>query len=525
MRIIIGKNRIISCFLYIRTMVRLSSRKALLSVMSAILFVLALGFVQFYLAWICLVPFFNVLQSCTGKKAFYQGALFGLVFGGLCLYWLPAAVFSLSENALGKSMITGALVFGILSVYYGLIALAFVFLKRKTGALWTNVLLMAALWTVGEYLLSVAFSGMPWFSISIGNTLLGNLYAVQPGEFGGIHLLNFFTVLINYLLAYYITGKQWTKLAVPVALVVAYLGVGYGILYNFKQRLRVSGQPATVALVSGNIPGDVTWNETNGNILATGLLKLNHQALSTRPDLVLWPESVVPWSYCPDDDLIKEILKDTTPYHGTYHIMGISTYLSPNRLYNSAYCLRPDGSIAGRHDKHYLVSMAEQPVTFFSFPFMEEDTSYIYCKAGKEGTTIATPKGKVGILICSELCVGEGARASVKNGAEFLVTLSNNALFGSALGVVHQQFYRNRLRAVEVRKDVAVSCNMGISGMFSATGELTALHWPDGGYTESVTVRPNKLVPVSSYFSALIVYASIFLLLVFLYLSIKKTKR
>lgn len=502
-------------------MVRSFPRKALLTVVSAILFVLALGFVQFYLAWVCLVPFFIVLQSCTGKKAFWLGALFGLVFGGLTLYWLPAAVLGLSVNALVKSIITGALVFSIVSVYYGLIALGFVFLKRKNGALWTNALLMAALWTVGEYLLSVVFSGMPWFSLSIGNTLLANLYAVQPAEFGGIHLLNFFTVFVNYLLAYYITGKRWSKIAVPVALVVGYLGLGYGILYNFEQRVRTSGQPATIALVSGNIPGDVTWNEANGNVLATGLLKLNYQALSTRPDLVLWPESTVPWNYRPDDDLIKEVLKDTEPYRGTYHIMGVSTYLSPNRLYNSAYCLRPDGSIAGRHDKHYLVSMAESPLTFFSMPFMKEDASYIYCEAGKEGSAIATPKGKAGVLICSELYIPDAARASVKNGAAFLVTLSNNALFGSALGAVHQQFYRNRLRAVEVRKDVAITCNMGISGMFSASGVLTALAWPDGGYTETVTIQPNTLVPVSSYFSVLIVYASMFLLLVFLYLTIK----
>lgn len=503
-------------------MIRSFTRKALLTVLSAILFVLALGFVQFYLAWVCLIPFFIVLQSCTGKKAFSLGALFGLVFGGLTLYWLPAAVLGLSVNALGKSVLAGVLVFSILSAYYGLIALGFVFLKRKTKTLWTNALLMAALWTVGEYLLSVVFSGMPWFSLSIGNTLLANLYAVQPAEFGGIHLLNFFTVLINYLLAYYIAGKQWIRLAVPVALVVGYLGLGYGILYGFEQRLSASGQPATIALISGNIPGDVTWNEGNGNVLATGLLKLNYQALSTRPDLVLWPESLVPWNYSPDDDLIKEVLKDTEPYRGTFHIMGISTYLSPNRLYNSAYCLRPDRSIAGRHDKHYLVSMAESPLTFFSMPFMKENASYIYCEAGKAGSAVATPKGKVGILICSELYIPDAARASVKNGAEFLVTLSNNALFGSALGAVHQQFYRNRLRAVEVRKDVAVTCNMGISGMFRASGALTALAWPDGGYTETVAVQPNKLVPVSSYFSVIIVFASVLLLLVFLYLTIKK---
>ena len=502
-------------------MVQLFSRKALFTVISAVLFVLALGFVQFYLAWVCLVPFFIVLQSYTGKKAFYCGVLFGLVFGSLTLYWVPLAVSNLSVAATGKSIITGILVFGIVAVYYGLIALCFSRLKKKKAALRANALLMAAIWTIGEFLLAVIFSGMPWFSISIGNTLLGNLYAVQPAEFGGIHVLNFFAVLINYLFAHYISAKQWPKLAVPAGLIVLYLGLGYGILYNFKKHLAVSGKPVSIALVSGNIPEDIKWNDENGNRLATGLISLNQQALSTRPDLVLWPESVVPWTYRPDDDFVKEILKETVPYGNIYHIMGISTYLTRNRLYNSAYCLKPGGTIAGRHDKHYLVSMAEQPVTFFSTPFLKEDDDYIYCEAGKEGTVVTTPKAKVGILICSEVYIPQPAKAAVKNGADFLVSLSNNDLFGSALGAVNQHFFRNRLRAVEVRKDIAVSCNIGISGMFSASGELIASQWPDGGFTEKIVMQPNKNIPVPGYFNVLVLCSSVLILLAFFYLTIK----
>lgn len=511
-------------YIYIRSMDRLSPGKGLLAAVSAVLFVLALGLVQFYLAWICLVPLFMVQHGLKGKRSFFLGLLFGFVFGVLALYWVPLAVADLSPAATGKSILTGILVFSIVALYYGLLCLGFSWLKSKKSALWTHALLMAALWTVGEFVLSVVFSSMPWFSVSIGNTLLGNLYVMQLAAFGGIHLLNFIVVLVNYLFAHYLLTRQWHRLAIPLAMILVYLGAGCGILYAFKQNSEISGKPVTVALLSGNIPQEETWNEANGNRMVADLLDLNRLALAARPDIVLWPESVVPWTYRPDDDLVQEILRETRLYGNAWHIIGLNTFLSANRLYNSAYCLQPDGRVAARHDKHYLVSMAEQPVTLFSLPILPEPGSYIYCEPGKEGTVAASPGGKAGLLICSEVYIPAPARAAVQNGAEFLVSLSNNDLFGSALGAVNQHFFRNRLRAVETRKDIAVSCNMGISGMFRATGELIARYPPDGGFTHPVVLQPNRNAPVPGFYSVLVLCLAFSILLIFFFLTFKNNR-
>jgi apolipoprotein N-acyltransferase len=497
-------------------MIHFISRRGLWIAGSAVLSVFALGLAWFLLAWICLVPFFMAIQDYKEKKAFYAGGLFGFIYGSMTLYWLLRAVASLSDGGTGKGILTGLIVFGILAIYYGLLLLCFSALKIKGRLPALNAVLMAAIWTTGEYLLSLVFPGMPWFSISIGNALLGNLYTVQPAEFGGIHLLNFFVVLVNYLLAHYLLRRQWQKILVPVGLVALYTAAGSGILYCFRQHMDVSGKPVSVAVLSGNIPDDLKWDETNGDALAKSLLALNQEALHTRPDIVLWPESTVPWTYTPDDDFIKAVLKENKVLSpATSHIIGIGTSLSTNTMYNSAYYLLPDGSIGGRHDKHYLVRMAEEP---FTLPFLKPDEAHVSCKSGKEGTVAGKREARAGILICSEVFVTGAARAAVKNGAAFLVSLSNDALFGAASGAVYQQFLRNRLRAVEVRKDIAVTCNMGISGMINAAGAVVLAGWQETGFTKTVVIQPNNYKPMSSVWGIVVVWFSFAIILAFPFL-------
>ena len=494
----------------------LLSKNSLLIIAGAMMHASALGFGLFYTAWICLVPLFVFTYTLKGKRAFYSGAAYGFVFACLALFWLPVTVLSLTQGTIAKALLTGLLAFGTYTVYYGAIIWFFSYLKRPGRNAYADALLIAAIWTISDFLMSSLSNGMPWYSMCIGNALLGNLYAIQPAEYGGISLLGFAVVFINYLFAHFFTAKQWKKMTIPAGAIIVYMTAGYLILSNFRLHYAPSGEPVKVALLSGNIPNSVPWNAENGNTLIKGLLQLNDEALRTQPDIVLWPESVVPWTYRPDDDFIKAILKSTALLPATYHIIGMGTSLSKNELYNSAYCFLPDGSIAGRYDKHYLVSMAEEPIRLLSWTLLKKNEE-AYFKTGNGGNAITTSKGKIGVLICNEVFVSRAARASVQEGAEFLVSLASDAPVAMALGVVNQQFFRSRLRAVEVRKDIAVSCNMGISGMIAATGEILHSDRQEGGSTSSVVLTPNTMEPKSPHLSMITIYFSAIIILVFFY--------
>ncbi len=223
---------------------------------------------------------------------------------------------------------------------------------------------------------------MPWFGFHAGNALLDNLYAIQPAELGGIFLLSFCVVLVNYILAGLIVRKQWKLLWLPVALVLVILATGYGLLYRFQQQEgKLSGRPVSVAILCENAAPDIKWDKNNGGILVKRLLELNARAASLRPDLILWTESAVPWTYRPDDDFVKEVIRTTGPL-GITHIIGINTDYKEEEVYNSAYCLLPDGKVAGRYFKRFLLSLVEQPLSFYSLPFLSTDG--FHAKAGEE---------------------------------------------------------------------------------------------------------------------------------------------
>ena len=495
------------------------SNKTLLTILSGVLYGLALNFVQFYLAWICLVPFFIAIQNYNKKQSFFSGALMGFTLFWASFYWMPQAIYVISKGNIIGAIGVALIVPLAFAAYFGLITMCFSFLKAKK-ILWINSILMASLWSIGGYLLSVIFPGMPWFSLDMGNTILDNIYAIQPAVFGGIYLLSFFVVLINYLFAHFIVQHKWKKIIVPASLVIIYLAIGYCILFNFKRNVVNTGRTVSVAILSGNIPEDQKWNEETGNVLAKKLLDLNEEALNTKPDIVLWPEGIVPWSYNANDDFIKAVLKSTTSQPDVCHLMGFKTIDKNNYVYNSAYCILPNGNVPGRHDKHYLVALAEHPIGIFSSLFLKDNNDRDYFKVGKDNGVIPTKKVKVGVLICSELFIPEATQKCTQNGAEILVSLSDDVLFASAMGIVRYQFYKNRLRAVEARKDIAASCNMGISGMINAAGEIVVANHQAEGYTQKVELHPNNILTMSYSFSIFVLYISIIIILFFSFINL-----
>jgi apolipoprotein N-acyltransferase len=90
---------------------------------------------------------------------------------------------------------------------------------------------------------------------------------------------------------------------------------------------------------------------------------------------------------------------------------------------------------------------------------------------GKEATVFDVAGHKAGISICYELIFPDLIRQSVKNGADFLVNITNDAWFGkSAASYQHRSM--GALRAVENRVPLVRAANTGVSGTVDANGTL-----------------------------------------------------
>ena len=311
--------------------------------------------------------------------------------------------------------------------------------------------------------------------------------------------MTFVVVMVNYLFAVFIAKKLWQKLYIPVSIVIVYLLAGFFMFRNFETRSPGS-KTFNVAILAENFLPDIAWDNNTGNILVQKLLDLNHQAVTLNADMALWSESAIPWTYRKDDDLVREVFKITDPARIT-HIMGINTAYNENKVFNSAYCILPGEIVAGRYDKQHLLSFIERPFNGWIMPFFSSN-GYAVVKDLEHSTPLTTPYGKAGLLICNEAAIPGAAARQVNQGAEFFMNMSNDGWFNDTY-IVQLHFYYARLRAVESRKDIAINCNNGFSGLVKASGNIEVKEESTEPFVKMVTMQPNKVITLHSSYPAI----------------------
>ena len=98
---------------------------------------------------------------------------------------------------------------------------------------------------------------------------------------------------------------------------------------------------------------------------------------------------------------------------------------------------------------------------------------------------------KVAAAICYEGLYGDHMAEFARNGAEVLFVVSNDGWWGNTLG--HRYLFKFcRLRAIELRRDVARSANTGVSGFITMQGEdIQRMEWDNRGVFTS-DIRLNR---------------------------------
>ncbi len=475
------------------------------AIVAGILTEIANIYINFIPAWFCYVPLMIVLQKATSTRiAFRAGFIFGLTMSIISLYWIiPGA-----QRFTGSSSIYGVIVFLISTIvmcfYFGFINYLFGLLKiqeKRRFDFILNGLLIASVYVMGELLLTVISTGMPWFGFHSGTGLLSNLYAIQPAAFMGMHIISFVVVFINYLIAASIAEQKWIRLVFPALVGFLYMATGYFMYSQFKYD---SGENKkfSLSILSENIAPEVRWDESTGNILVGKILALDSVAAIADPDIILWSESAVPWTYEPNDDLVKQLLKITAAKNIT-HILGINSAYMDEEVYNSVYSLAPSGKIEGRYDKRFLLSFIEEKVGGFIFPFFSSGGFFV--KAGESAEPLNTPHGKAGVMICNESTVPSAASSMVKNGAQYLVNLSNDGWFSDTY-LVDLHYYNVRLRAVESRRDIAINSNNGYSGLIDAAGNLVMKERSNDPFVKTVELTPNNTMTMAVTMPSVLIF-------------------
>jgi len=126
------------------------------------------------------------------------------------------------------------------------------------------------------------------------------------------------------------------------------------------------------------------------------------------------------------------------------------------------------------------------------------------------------PSSRFSVLICFEDLFPQISRSFVKNGANLLVNITNDAWFGRTSSA-HQHLQASVFRAVENRVPLVRSANTGVSGFIAPNGKIISLVQNEigenlfitGYATEEITIPERDL----SFYAR---YGDVFILFCFL---------
>lgn len=443
-------------------------RPLVLSLASVVLLWLSFPPVAFgLLAWIGLIPLFFLLDSVSTKRAaFGWSYLTGFLFFLILAYWVTGFVSSFFHPALGAALLI------ILAAYLGFyFAAAFFFwhsLKGQAPAL--AVFVFAAGWVVCEAARSAT---------SFGYALLGHsqsafLPVIQIADLTGSAGISFLVVAVNTGLFLALKDMRETRgirrehrgLLLILGAVMA--GV---ILYGVQGLSRVErGDPLRVSVVQANIPLAQTWDARQKDRIIDEHLDLSRTAMADRPDLIVWPETAFP-PYIWEDAGPLERVRDFVRENAVPLLFGAVTHPS-REYYNSALWLDRDGHSGEIYHKRHLVMFGEYIPLRRQIPLIDKLAPVDDFTAGQRAVLFEPKPGvKVSPLICVEDTVPGLARDAVRNGANVLVNLTNDAWFTDSPGArLHLQ--SALFRAVENRVPLVRSTNTGISCAIDSKGGI-----------------------------------------------------
>lgn len=457
----------------------MSLRTCLLCLLSALLLILIFPWYdREWLAWVALVPLLTATHSMRPRAAFGWGWLCGGIGYLGILRWIPHTMIHYGGVPVPASYGILLLLAAYVGLYVGGFAAGWAWgVRQWPRGVW---LLAPALWVALEWVRAHALSGFPWASLGYSQYL--NRPLVQVAELTSVYGVSFALVLGNVLVAQLLRAAKrgaWRALLPPGALAVGVLAAvaGFGLWRLQGAQGAAIGHPPElgVALIQGNIAQDQKWDPASRErIFAIYTALTREAAAAAGVDLIVWPEAATPFLFANDPAYrARQLLlaKET----GRALLFGSPTYSREDGqdvMYNSAFLVGPDATVLGRYDKIHLVPFGEYiPLRRLLFFLDKLVVGIGDFRSGAAYTVMAVPQGRFSVLICFEVIFPELVRHFVRDGAQFLVNITNDAWFGRS-PASYQHLSMVVFRAVENRVPIVRAANTGISAVIDPTGRL-----------------------------------------------------
>ena len=412
-------------------------------------------------------------SNLTPKQAFKYWLGFGFGCFSVGISWVHVSMDVYGGMPLVASIALMALLALYLALYPALAGYLVQKLAPKTSLL-RNLLVFPALWTITEWLRGWVLTGFPWLWAGYSQTE-GPLKPIAS-MFGTLGL-SFIIALLAGALAL-LAVKRWQSLAVAVPMLATLT-----LIAPMTSQVEPNGETIKVALVQGNIPQSMKWEPD-----ALWPTMLKYMDLS-RPellesDLVIWPEAAIPAPEYMVQDFLDNANK-VANLNNTAIITGIISHRA-NDFYNSLIVLGNynykqqseadylgDGS--NEFKKHHLLPIGEfvplesllRPLApFFNLPMSS------FARGDFTQPNLNAVGHQISPAICYEIAFPEQLRANMNDNTDLLMTVSNDAWFGTSNGPL-QHMEIAQMRSVELGRPLVRATNNGVTAVVDEQGNIT----------------------------------------------------
>ncbi len=408
-------------------------------------------------AWIAIVPLYWLSCEARARTAWLNGFVWGLGWAFTGFFWLreihPAIPYAM---AVVLALYPACWAMLVPVMHRAVVVPNAVLAKgydacRSYSASHAREFLLATLlacwWCVMEWGRAGA---LPWNYVAVSQWR--NLSLLQISAWTGTYGLSFLIVLVNIALAVAIKngwqGWREHKYRRPVPLILALTLLMLTIFASNTIMLQQKPEKHVVfdvALVQGDIQQCRQATDQQAEDALQVYLQLSREITSAsiiKPDLIIWPETAVPYPYRGAHPLCRSyrhklfrLIQDTgiPLLIGTIDFEDLppGTKREPGTL-NSAFLFDTNGKIKARYDKVHPVPFGEY------VPFRRFLPQWIVSRIDmkRDLTPGASfdplpvyPGVKAGISICFEDIFPYIARREVLSGANLLLVITNDAWY------------------------------------------------------------------------------------------------
>jgi apolipoprotein N-acyltransferase len=283
-----------------------------------------------------------------------------------------------------------------------------------------------------------------------------------------------------------------TRRSAGAALVFSFAALGLTI--GAAPAPEATGESIRVVVIKPGTSLEQKWDPSQAGEIAERVWSMTADAAVRGADLVLWPESAVPYRI-DADPAYREVVEQMAGQFDIEIVLNSVASLEGGGYANSAFLVTGKGVSPVRYDKVHLVPFGEFVPRWAQLAFTDSLVREVGAFTPGRQPAVLPARVPLGVAICFEVVFPDLTAAQAGGGAQLLTTLTNDGWYGFSWAP-RQHFAQVRLRAAETRRWFARAALTGISGFIDPSGKVVSqLEVGETGFlTESVQPM-NGLTP------------------------------